>query len=138
MLWEALAELYPQLEAAGIQPELRFEQEDMQVWASPGALGRVFRNLIVNAVRHGGGGLAVLAEDGVVCFSNPLGPGPGPDLDHLFDRFYQSSPARGKGGAGLGLAIVRELMERMGGQVSARIMGDELQIRLAFLPRADR
>ncbi|MDE7245184.1 MAG: hypothetical protein K2O18_14600, partial [Oscillospiraceae bacterium] len=43
-LWDALAEFYPQLEAAGIQPELRFDSEDMEVWAAPDALGRVYRN----------------------------------------------------------------------------------------------
>ncbi|MCI9395149.1 MAG: sensor histidine kinase, partial [Oscillospiraceae bacterium] len=57
---------------------------------------------------------------------------PTPDPDHLFDRFYQSSPARGTGGAGLGLAIVRELMEQMGGQVSARLSGAVLEIKLEF------
>ncbi|MDE6923625.1 MAG: sensor histidine kinase, partial [Oscillospiraceae bacterium] len=46
--------------------------------------------------------------------------------------FYQGSPARGNGGAGLGLAIVRELMERMGGQARAQIVGDALQITLTF------
>ena len=134
-LWEALAEFYPQLESAGVRPELRFEQEGMRVWASPAALGRVYRNLIANALRHGGGGLAVSAGAGEVCFSNPLGPGPAPDPDHLFDRFYQSSPERGRGGAGLGLAIVRELMEQMGGRASARIADGELRITLAFAPR---
>ena len=133
-LWDALAELYPQLEAAGVEPELLFDREDMAVWASREALGRVYRNLIVNALRHGGGGLTVSGGDGVICFSNELLPGPRPDPEHLFDRFYQSSPARAKGGAGLGLSIVRELMERMGGQVFAQITGDRLEIRLSFSP----
>lgn len=131
-LWDALAEFYPQLDAAGIQPELKFDRENMEVWASQSALGRVYRNLIANAIRHGGGGLTVSAQAGEICFSNPLGDNPAPDPSHLFDRFYRSSPARGKGGAGLGLAIVRELMERMDGQVSAQIMGDKLQIKLVF------
>lgn len=131
-LWDALAEFYPQLEAAGIQPSLQFDREDMQVWANPDALGRVYRNLLANAIRHGGGGLTVTVQDGSICFSNPLGPGPAPDPAHLFDRFYQSSPARRKGGAGLGLSIVRELMEHMGGQVSAQTVGNELHIRLLF------
>ena len=131
-LWDALAEFYPQLEAAGVEPELRFDREDMTLWASPEALGRVYRNLIANALRHGGGGLTISGRDGVISFSNALPPGPRPDPEHLFDRFYQSSPARAKGGAGLGLSIVRELMERMGGQVSAAIMGDTLEIKLSF------
>lgn len=133
-LCDALAEFYPQLEAAGIQPELRFDREDRQVWANSEALGRVYRNLIANAIRHGGGGLTADVREGEVCFSNPLGPGPVPDPGSLFDRFYQGSPARGKGGAGLGLSIVRELMERMGGRVSAEITGNDLQIRLVFSP----
>ena len=131
-LWDALAEFYPQLEAAGVEPELRFDREDMAVWASPEALGRVYRNLIANALRHGGGGLAVSGGGGGICFSNELPPGPRPDPEHLFDRFYQSSPARAKGGAGLGLSIVRELMERMDGRVSAEISGGRLEIRLSF------
>lgn len=135
-LWDALAEFYPQLEAAGIAPVLQFDREDMKVYASPEALGRVYRNLIANALRHGGGGLAVSGRDGEICFSNVLAPGSMPDTAHLFDRFYQSSPARTKGGAGLGLSIVRELMERMGGRASAQITGDTLEIRLSFARKA--
>ncbi len=129
-LWDALAEFYPQLEAAGVEPKLRFDREDMTVWASPEALGRVYRNLIANALRHGGGGLTISGQDQTICFSNELPPGPNPDPERLFDRFYQSSPDQAAGGAGLGLSIVRELMERMGGQASAQIMGNELQISL--------
>ena len=129
-LWDALAEFYPQLEAAGVEPKLRFDREDMTVWASPEALGRVYRNLIANALRHGGGGLTISGQEQTICFSNELPPGPNPDPERLFDRFYQSSPDRAAGGAGLGLSIVRELMERMGGQASAQIMGNELQISL--------
>ena len=97
----------------------------------------MYRNLIANALRHGGGGLRVSGRAGEVVFSNPLGPGPRPDPNHLFDRFYQGSPARGRGGAGLGLAIVRELMERMGGGVSAEIERDEMQIKLVFSPKGE-
>ena len=135
-LWDALAEFYPRLEAAGVEPELRFDREDLKIWASPEALGRVYRNLIANALRHGGGGLTVSGRDGEICFANKLPPGPRPDPERLFDRFYQSSPARGKGGAGLGLSIVRELMERMDGRVSAQITGDRLEIKLSFLGHA--
>ena len=58
--------------------------------------------------------------------------GSGPDPERLFDRFYQGGPARAGGGAGLGLSIVGELMERMGGRASAGIAGGRLEIRLSF------
>lgn len=132
-LWDALAEFYPQLAAAGVEPELQFDQENMTVWASRSALDRVYRNLIANALRHGGGGLTISGQDGEICFSNELLPDSTPDPERLFDRFYQNSPSQTKGGAGLGLSIVRELMERMGGQVSAEIIGDTLKIKLSFL-----
>ena len=131
-LWEALAEFYPRLEAAGITPKLDFDREDMKVIAGPEALGRVYRNLIANALRHGGGGLTVSGKDGKICFSNPLPPGPQPDPGHLFDRFYRADPARESGGAGLGLSIVRELMERMGGHAEAEVTDGELHICLSF------
>ena len=131
-LWDALAEFYPQFEAAGAAPELRFDREEMKILANPEALGRVYRNLIANALRHGDGGLTVSGRDGELCFSNQLPCGPRPDPEHLFDRFYQGGPARGSGGAGLGLSIVGELMERMEGRVSAEIDNDTLSIKLLF------
>ena len=131
-LWDALAEFYPQFEAAGAAPELRFDREEMKILANPEALGRVYRNLIANALRHGDGGLTVSGRDGELCFSNQLPCGPRPDPEHLFDRFYQGGPARGSGGAGLGLSIVGELMERLEGRVSAEIDNDTLSIKLLF------
>ncbi|MBD5093808.1 MAG: HAMP domain-containing histidine kinase [Subdoligranulum sp.] len=131
-LCEVLAEFYPQLEAAGIRPEVRFETEGLQVWANRTALERIYRNLVTNALRHGAGGLVISARAGEICFANPLGAGPAPDAGRLFERFYQSSAAREKGGAGLGLSIVRELMEQMQGSVSARVEGSMLHISLSF------
>jgi signal transduction histidine kinase len=45
---------------------------------------------------------------------------PPDELPHVFERFYRGGPARDRasGGAGLGLAIVREFVEAMGGQVA--------------------
>ncbi len=131
-LYDALAEFYPQLEAAKMEPKLEFDREDIMAYADREALGRVYRNLIANAVRHGQGTLTISATDRGICFANPLGPGPRPDPSRLFDRLYQGNPARSHGGAGLGLAIVKELMEQMNGKVSAQIAGDELQVELCF------
>lgn len=50
----------------------------------------------------------------------------------LFDRFYRSGAARHTGGAGLGLASVKGLMEKMGGSAAAAVEAGQLTIILEF------
>ena len=51
----------------------------------------------------------------------------------MFERFYKADSARGKGSSGLGLFIVRELTEKMGGSVRARMLGGQLQITVELI-----
>lgn len=66
------------------------------------------------------------------------GPGiPADDLPHIFDRFYRSDKARSRaqGGAGLGLAIVREVAEAHGGRVEAMSAVGQGALFRVWLPR---
>jgi signal transduction histidine kinase len=86
-------------------------------------LRRAVGNLIDNAVRHARSGVAVAAfveHDQAVISISDDGPGIAPeDRERVFERFARLDDARGRksGGAGLGLAIVRELITRAGGTV---------------------
>jgi signal transduction histidine kinase len=90
-------------------------------------IAQVVANLVRNAVRHTpqGGLVAVRAcrrDEQAVVIVEDTGIGiPADELPHVFERFYRVDPSRDRasGGAGLGLAIVRELVEAMGGEVSA-------------------
>ncbi len=90
-------------------------------------LEQVLQNLVANAVRHTprGGRIAMraaLAGDEVVLIVEDSGPGiPAEHVPHVFDRFYRVDPARDarSGGSGLGLSIVRAVVEQHGGRVSA-------------------
>jgi signal transduction histidine kinase len=98
-----------------------------RVDADPEMIGRVVRNLVENARRHAG-------PDGTVRVSSTAsgdmlrvevdddGPGiPLAERERVFDRFHRSDAgrARGSGGAGLGLAIARAVVEAHGGRVRA-------------------
>lgn len=131
-LCEALADFFEAFSAHGTEPQLDFQEEALRVNASPEALRRVFRNLTANALRHGRGDLAVVQREAAITFSNRVADPAGVDTAHLFDRFYRADGARQGAGAGLGLAIVRQLMEQMGGSVTARLEQDTLSITLVF------
>ena len=107
---------------------------------------QVLGNLVRNALRHTppGGLIAVRAErqDGRASVTvEDTGEGIPPDqLPHIFERFYRGDAARDRasGGAGLGLAIVRELVEAMGGYVAVESAPGEGS-RFSFsLPVAER
>jgi signal transduction histidine kinase len=87
-------------------------------------LRRAVENLIDNAVRHAHNRVEVeafLDHDQAVISVSDDGPGiPAEDRERVFERFTRLDDSRGRnsGGAGLGLAIVRELVTRAGGTVT--------------------
>ncbi|HEV3351502.1 MAG TPA: HAMP domain-containing sensor histidine kinase [Acidimicrobiales bacterium] len=97
-------------------------------------MARVVRNLLDNAIRHTAPGgtvwiEAVLDESGaeaVVSVRDACGGIPEDDLDHVFELAYRGDAARtpGSGGAGLGLAVARGLVEAHQGSISVRNEGD--------------
>jgi len=95
--------------------------------ANPDDLAQVLGNLLSNAARYtpAGGTVTVRAErrpaDLMVSITNTGEGIPPADLDRVFERFYrvEKSRDRARGGAGIGLAIVKQLVEAEGGSVGA-------------------
>ena len=94
-------------------------------------LAQVLANLLQNASRYTpeGGVVSITAEarpnDALVSISNSGDGIPSGDLPHVFERFYrvEKSRDRARGGAGIGLAIVKQLVESSGGRVGAESSG---------------
>lgn len=96
------------------------------------SLRRIFRNLIQNALLHGKGNVTVRQRGMRLTFENAVSDTSRPEPGQIFDRFYKADAARRKGSSGLGLFIVKELMEKMGGQARAELEGETLRIILEF------
>ncbi|MDQ6691314.1 MAG: ATP-binding protein [Candidatus Dormibacteraeota bacterium] len=100
---------------------------EMRASANPDHLTQVLHNLLSNAWRYTpeGGRVTVSAVrrgDGVVVsVANSGEPIPPAELPRLWERFYrrEQSRSRASGGAGIGLAIVKQLVEAGGGTVGA-------------------
>jgi signal transduction histidine kinase len=116
------------------------------VAADAARLQQVFANLLSNAVKftpEGGSVELRVANEGefVAAAVSDTGRGIAPEfLPHIFERFRQAdaSTTRAEGGLGLGLAIVRHLVELHGGQVSAESAGlDQGATFRVRLPLAD-
>lgn len=124
---DVLAGHSPQAQAKDVHLEQDVAPDVGRVLAAPQQITRVFDNLLANALRHTppGGMIRVgvaAAEPGMVRFTvADTGEGIAPsDLGRVFERFYrgEKSRSRASGGAGLGLAIARGIVEAHGGAIT--------------------
>lgn len=94
-------------------------------WSDPEALERVVANLLINAVKFSPSGSTVRvsvapSERGAVLMVDDEGPGIAPEeRERIFERFYRggSEAALRSRGAGIGLAVVRELLDAVGASI---------------------
>jgi two-component system sensor histidine kinase TctE len=128
--------------ARNIELQLEVEQDEMYVEANELLIDEIFGNLIDNAIRYGpAGGVVItrLSTDGhsAVVDIEDDGPGiPASERQKVFERFYRIARPDGPDGSGLGLSIVRVLLDRMGGAIelgeSKRLAG--LRVTMKFRP----
>ncbi|MFL6263502.1 MAG: ATP-binding protein [Thermoanaerobaculia bacterium] len=127
----AVAAVLPAAEAQEVRVERSLDPSAGPVLADPDRLQQIVGNLLGNAVKFTprGGWVEVRLEQeggGVRIQVRDSGEGIDPELlPHVFDSFWQedASTTRQQGGLGLGLAIVRQLVELHGGGVSATSAG---------------
>jgi len=106
--------------------DVRLPDEEMTIVADPRRMEQALQNLASNALRHTprGGRVTLGAEQHggrTRIRVADTGRGIPPEhLPHVFDRFYKADPSRAETGSGLGLSIVKAIVERHGGTVSAR------------------
>jgi signal transduction histidine kinase len=121
---DAIEEMRPQAEAKGIKIEARYEDETMETKIDRTALTDAIENLLDNAIKYSPPEKSVTIElrrhDHQVTI-DVMDEGRGidsEDLPRVFDRFYRARQS--EGGTGLGLWLVKAIVEAHGGSVEAR------------------
>jgi signal transduction histidine kinase/CheY-like chemotaxis protein len=122
----------PAARAKGVKVTAHLPSDPVPVLGDPARLHQIVWHLLANAIKFTpkGGDVGVAVEktpDSLVLTVRDSGSGIAPEfLPYVFDRFTQedSSPTRAAGGLGVGLSLVRELVEMHGGEIKAANRAD--------------
>lgn len=126
-------EFYPLLSAHGNTIQL-LADEDLTVYADPVRLARVFNNILKNAIYYSYPDTEIIVSgkkaqgNVVITFQNQGKTIPQQKLTALFDKFFRLDDARtsNTGGAGLGLAIAKNIVELHGGSIAAESQNETI------------
>jgi signal transduction histidine kinase len=157
-LCDALSENYSELESKGFTVEVDVPDAPVMCICDGDALRRILQNLMKNVCVHGVESLrvslaevelqdmggkadispkirsksvgAAAAKHCVIKIANKVDGADDLEIERLFDRFYTADASRTSKNTGLGLAIAKELTERMGGQISAYREADMLVLQI--------
>ena len=133
MLMQMTEEFYPVLAAHGNEIKLETE-DDLHLYADPDRLARVFNNILKNAVAYSYPNTTITVRASqnkdkiLLSFENHGKNIPKEKLDSIFEKFFRldSSRRSNTGGAGLGLAIAKEIVELHGGRIFAKSQDEKV------------
>ena len=114
-------------ESEWVEKEVEFdvELESVEYTGSEALMTHVWSNLIGNAIKFGPRGglirMSLTQEAGEICYViEDNGPGINETVrKHMFDKFYQGDSSHKEEGNGLGLALVKQILEACGGTITA-------------------
>ena len=144
MLEQLADELYGVLQEKQLTCEVNVE-ENFMIYGDPDKLARVFDNILRNAIAYCYPHTKIRIEaqmknqDIEIIFSNQGDKIPGAMLQTIFEKFYRVDGSRssGTGGAGLGLAIAKEIVELHGGMIRAKSDDISTQFIVTLPGKAD-
>ncbi len=127
-----LMSFYDPLNERQVEPKITVPENSVYIMADESAVTRVVENLIANAVAYMHSDLSVTLEEKsskvILAISNDTRNLRPEDVTYLFDRFYTADQNRSNKSTGLGLSIVKSLMLKMNGEITAVLEGDVLHI----------
>lgn len=136
LLKQTVFSYYEEWKKQGIEPSLDICEDTIFITANAQALRRVLQNVIKNALVHGQNSICIQMKQKNkmvhILVSNDVKNPDDIDVDKVFERFYKADEARSISSSGLGLSIAKELVERMGGSIEARLEGKRFVVEIQF------
>lgn len=133
---ETLFNYYEDFKYRNLDPKINFDKDKIFIRANTDALERIFQNIYKNILEHGDNPLSLsLSENnGKALFisKNRIKGDLKIKKDDLFKEFYKADNSRRGSSTGLGLAITKALVEKLGGQITADIEDDIFIIKIIF------
>ena len=134
---EALFSYYNEWQKQQMEPQLQLEEGALWVLGNDQAMRRVLQNVIKNVWEHGGRHVKIVLseQEGEACLlvQNEVMHPEYIDVERIFERFYKADLARSTTSSGLGMAIARQLVEQMNGQITADLQENIFSICLQFV-----
>jgi len=126
----------PQFAKKSLKVETNYIEDKSRLHADLNKISQVISNLLQNALQYtpAGGTVKVFMEsltgERKVVFTNTGGELAEEDVPFIFERFYRAEKSRSRdhGGAGIGLAIVKELIEAHKGRIGAEVYDNEIRV----------
>jgi len=139
LLVQVLNEFFPMFEEKGLQLEQSIQPE-LMIRGDADKLARVFDNLFRNAVNYSYENTPIRCQAyaqnsfAIISIQNVGDHIPPEKLEHIFDKFYRADSARQSdtGGAGLGLAIAKQIVELHSGTIHAFCHGETIEFRISL------
>lgn len=117
----SLAGFYQAFSNQNIEPVIDFEQHDLIISVNQDLMKRVFDNLINNAFTHGNGNIVIKQTGNKIIFSNEFKAEIKIDKDKVFSRFYKADTSRSNISSGLGLSVVKKIIELFNWNIEVEI-----------------
>ena len=135
LLINLITENAPALEEKNLSPHIDLPTHSVYLNSDYGMVERILQNLLTNAIRYSSGDIKMsLKRAGenraIFIIENPIDSKTEINPDRLFERFYTGDTSRHNGGTGVGLAVVKLLTDKLGGNVSAKIKSHILTVTL--------
>lgn len=134
ILENSVLEFYSEFKLRNIEPVIKVCNAPIMRSVDKKALIRVFNNVISNALKYGDGDLRIeLDDNGAITFENSSSNLDLLSVGKIFDRYFTVESDRNSSSSGLGLSIVKLLLEKMNGKISASMDGEYLRLKIELI-----